>query len=91
MKSILILELVLFSSLAFIFTIAGNTAETRANEAHMMLLFLYRLHIISSLIIHCDIIHCHIVHSKKRCVKYNPVLGKIWMNPAVGLLSRRLG
>ncbi len=28
---------------------------------------------------------------KKYWVKYNPVLGKIWMNPVVGLLPRRLG
>lgn len=35
MKYTLILELVLSSSMAFIFTIAGNTAETRANEAHV--------------------------------------------------------
>ncbi len=30
------------------------------------------------------------IHSKKCWVKYNPALGKIWINPAVGLLPRRL-
>ncbi len=32
-----------------------------------------------------------LIHSKKCWVKYNPALGKIWTNPAVGLLPRRLG
>ncbi len=67
MKYTLILELVLSSSMAFIFTIAGNTAETRANEAHVDAAFSGSSSHDNSLIIHCDIIHGHLV----RLVKLN--------------------
>ncbi len=30
-------------------------------------------------------------HSKKCWVKYNPALGKIWMNPAIVLLDPAVG